>query len=47
MTGRGQSASVPKSAEQVLLETARQLGIGTEGKTREQISQEIVAKARA
>jgi sec-independent protein translocase protein TatA len=47
MTGIGQSASVPKSADQVLLETARQLGISTEGKTREQISQEIVAKARA
>ncbi|HEV2226574.1 MAG TPA: twin-arginine translocase TatA/TatE family subunit [Nitrososphaerales archaeon] len=47
MTGTGQSPSVPKSADQVLLETARQLGIDTEGKTREQISQEIVAKARA
>lgn len=40
------SPSVPKSADQVLLETARQLGITTEGKTREQISQEIVAKAK-
>ena len=47
MTGTGQSPSTPKSADQVLLETARQLGISTEGKTREQISQEIVAKARA
>lgn len=36
----------PKSADQVLLETAMQLGIATEGKTREQISQEIVAKAK-
>jgi sec-independent protein translocase protein TatA len=35
-----------RSADQVLIETARQLGIETEGKTREQISQEIVAKAR-
>lgn len=38
--------AAPKSADQVLLETARQLGISTEGKTREQISQEIVAKAK-
>lgn len=41
------SPAVPKSADEVLLETARQLGIVTAGKTREQISQEIVAKARA
>jgi sec-independent protein translocase protein TatA len=40
------SPPVPKSADQILLETARQLGISTEGKTREQISQEIVAKAK-
>lgn len=37
----------PKTADQVLVETARQLGIATEGKTREQISQEIVARAKA
>lgn len=37
----------PKSADQVLIETARQLGVVTEGKTREQISAEIVAKAKA
>lgn len=37
----------PKSADQVLIETARQLGIATEGKTREQISAEIVARAKA
>ncbi|MDG6909307.1 MAG: twin-arginine translocase TatA/TatE family subunit [Nitrososphaerota archaeon] len=36
----------PKTADQVLIETARQLGIPTEGKTREQISAEIVARAR-
>ena len=36
----------PKTADQVLIETARQLGIATEGKTREQISAEIVAKAK-
>jgi sec-independent protein translocase protein TatA len=40
------SPPVPKSADQVLLDTARQLGISTEGKTREQISQEIVARAK-
>jgi sec-independent protein translocase protein TatA len=40
------SPPVPKSADQVLLETARQLGISTEGKTREQLSQEIVARAK-
>jgi TatA/E family protein of Tat protein translocase len=36
-----------KSADQVLIETARQLGINTEGKTRQEISQEILAKAKA
>ena len=40
------SPATPKSADQVLLETARQLGISTEGKTREQISAEIVARAK-
>lgn len=34
------------SADQALLEAARGLGITTEGKTRAQISQEIVAKAK-
>ena len=34
----------PKSGDQVLVETARSLGIATEGKSREQISQEIIAK---
>ncbi|MDG7007054.1 MAG: twin-arginine translocase TatA/TatE family subunit [Nitrososphaerota archaeon] len=34
-----------RSSDQVLVETARKLGIATEGKTRDQISQEIVAKA--
>ena len=41
------TAAAPKTADQVLLDTARQLGITTEGKTREQLSQEIVAKTRA
>ena len=40
------SPATPKSADQVLLETARQLGVSTEGKTREQISAEIVARAK-
>ena len=40
------SRATPKTADQVLLETARQLGITTEGKTREQISAEIVARAK-
>ena len=34
------------SADQALVEAARGLGIATEGKTRAQISQEIVAKAK-
>lgn len=46
MNASSNSPPVPKSADQVLLETARQLGISTEGKTREQISQEIVSKAK-
>lgn len=34
------------TGDQMLVETARKLGIATEGKTREQISQEIVSKVR-
>jgi sec-independent protein translocase protein TatA len=34
------------SADQALVEAARGLGITTEGKTRAQISQEIIAKAK-
>ena len=47
-TAPSTAASYPapeRSADQVLIETARKLGISTEGKTRDQISQEIVAKA--
>ena len=40
------ASPTPKTADQVLLDTARQLGISTEGKSREQISQEIVAKTK-
>jgi len=36
-----------KSGDQVLVETARALGITTEGKSREQISQEIIARTKA
>ena len=32
------------SGDELLIQTARKLGISTEGKTREQISEEIVAK---
>ena len=41
------SSPTPKTADQVLLDTARQLGISTEGKTRDQISEEIVSKSKA
>jgi sec-independent protein translocase protein TatA len=36
----------PTSGDELLIKTARQLGISTEGKTREQISEEIVAKGQ-
>ncbi|HUI86663.1 MAG TPA: twin-arginine translocase TatA/TatE family subunit [Nitrososphaerales archaeon] len=40
-----QTAAAPaKSGDQMLIETARALGIQTEGKTREQIAQEIVSR---
>lgn len=42
-TQPAQSAPV-KSGDQMLIETARALGISTEGKTREQISQEIISR---
>jgi len=40
----GTKPAAPKSSDQLLVETARALGISTEGKTREQLSQEIIAK---
>lgn len=43
----GNSQSPPKTGDQILIETARQLGISTEGKTREQIAQEIINKAKS
>ena len=38
--------AVPRTGDQILLDTARQLGITTDGKTREQISAEIVSKSK-
>ena len=40
------SGSGDVSAEEALLKTAKELGIVTEGKTREQISQEIIQRAK-
>ncbi len=37
-------AAPVRSADEILVQTARQLGISTEGKTREQLSEEIVSK---
>ena len=39
------TAQAEPSADEVLLRTARSLGISTEGKTREQIANEIVERA--
>jgi len=40
------SPSILQSKDEVLLETARRLGIPTQGKTREQISDEISLKVK-
>lgn len=40
-------ASTAQSTGDVLIDTAKKLGISTEGKTRDQISSEIVAKAQS
>ncbi len=37
----------PVSGDQMLIDTARKLGLSTEGKTREQISEEIVKRVKA
>jgi sec-independent protein translocase protein TatA len=42
----GVTPAAPRTADEILLDTARQLGINTMGKSREQISQEIVARSR-
>ncbi len=39
-------ASTVRSKEEVLLETARNLGISTDGRTKEQISNEVAEKLR-
>ena len=44
---QGAEGPAPPSSEDMLLQTAKRLGINTEGKTREQISEEIVARARS
>jgi sec-independent protein translocase protein TatA len=36
-----------RSGDQILIDTARKLGIATQGKTREQIQEEIVATAQS
>lgn len=46
VTGAGQPSPTPKTGDQILVETARQMGISTEGKTREQISQDIINKSK-
>jgi sec-independent protein translocase protein TatA len=49
----GEAVSTPQkpaaelTGDQMLVETARKLGIATEGKTRDQISQEIVSKVKS
>ena len=44
-TGVASYPAPERSADQILVETARKLGITTEGKTRDQFSQEIVDRA--
>jgi len=39
-------APPPSSSDELLLQTARRLGISTQGKTKEQISEEIVARGK-
>jgi sec-independent protein translocase protein TatA len=36
----------PKTGDQLLIEAARRIGIQTQGKTREQIQEEIIARAQ-
>jgi len=44
--GDSTKSSPERTGDQVLIDTARQLGIETEGKTRDQISQEIVRRSK-
>jgi len=39
--------TAPRTSDDILIDTARKLGIVTEGKTKYQISQEIVEKVKA
>ena len=41
-----QPQAAPKTGDQLLIEAARRLGIQTQGKTREQIQQDIIASAQ-
>ena len=46
MTQGVQGQTPPSSSDELLLQTARRLGINTQGKTKEQISEEIVARGK-
>ena len=46
MTQGVQAQAPPSSSDELLLQTARRLGINTQGKTKEQISEEIVARGK-
>ena len=41
-----QAMTPPPSTDDILIKTAKELGISTEGKTKDQISQEIVEKSK-
>jgi sec-independent protein translocase protein TatA len=45
ITSTSTAPATAKTSDDILIETAKKLGISTEGKTREQISKEIVEKA--
>ena len=46
LTARPAPATTIKTKDEMLLETAQRLGIPTDGKTREQISEEISIKVK-
>ncbi len=43
---QGVQGQAPPSSDELLLQTARRLGINTQGKTKEQISEEIVTRGK-
>ena len=43
---QGVIGQAPPSSDELLLQTARRLGINTQGKTKEQISEEIVTRGK-